>query len=505
MSVLSTDTRQTSGSNASPGELEQVERALIDASARVPVLTLFASAVFWLLVQTVIGVITSVKVQWPQFLDGCSWLTYGRLLPVQNNLMVYGWASLVGIGTALWILARLCRVALPRPGMLVAGTMLWNVALIAGSVELLSGNGRGLIYLDYPRYVFGLLFVAYSVAAVWGIILFANRRPGHVYISAWYLIAALFWFPWLVGGANLLLGSGFPGAGGAIGVVQAIVNAWYAQNLINLWFTALGLGAIYYLVPKVVGRPVHSYHLASVGFWSFAIFAVWTGGQRLIGGPIPAWVITVGIVAAIMMLIPVATVTANYSLTLKGRFNLVYHSPTIRFVFFGAVAYTLANLVLVASSFRSLGYITAFTWFGVGSDHLFIFGFYSMVMFGAMYYIIPRLVGCEWLSATFIKMHFWGTAYGWGMSIVMLLLAGFSQGLMQVNLHEVDASNAGTDFMLSVSAALPFLRGRSIAQILLCVGQLFFALNFLLMLLRLGRPSGAQPTLFAPIQEGAKS
>ncbi len=505
MSVPSTVTRQSSGREVIPGELEQVERASIDASARVPVLTFYASAVFWLLVQTVLGVINAVKVQWPEFLDGCAWLTFGRLFPVQNSLMIYGWASLAGIGTALWILARLCRVALPKPAMLLTGTMLWNVALIAGSLEILAGNGRGLIYLEFPRYVFGLLFVAYSIVAVWGVILFFNRRPGHIYISAWYLIAALFWFPWLVGGTNLLLGSGLPGAAGVQGVMQAIVNAWFAQNVINLWLSAIGLGAIYYLVPKVVGRPIHSYHLASVGFWSFAIFSVWTGGQRLAGGPVPAWVITVGIVAAILMLIPVATVTANYFMTMKGKFNLVYHSPTIRFVFFGAVAYTLANLVLVAGSFRSLSNITQYTWFTVGSDYLFIYGFYSMVMFGAMYYIIPRLVGCEWLSASFIKLHFWGTAYGWGMTIAMLLLAGYSQGQMLANVHEVHATNAGADFMLSVSAALPFLRGRSIAQILLCVGQLFFALNFLLMLLRLGRPSGAQPTLFAPIHEGAKS
>jgi len=498
MSVPSTDPRKTA-------ELEQVERALIDASARVPVLTFYTSAVFWLLVQTLFGVINALKLQWPQFLDGCSWLTFGRLYPAQNNLMIYGWASLAGLGTALWILARLCRVALPRPGMLVAGAMLWNVALIAGTAEILSGNGRGLIYLDYPRYVFGLLFAAYAISAVWGVVLFANRRPGHIYISAWYLIAALFWFPWLIGGANLLLGSGFPGAPGVQGVMQAIVNAWYAQNVINLWLTAIGLGAIYYLVPKVVGRPVHSYHLASFGFWSFAIFAVWTGGQRLAGGPVPVWVITIGIVAAILLLIPVATVTANYFMTMNGKFNLVYHSPTIRFTFFGAIAYTLANVVFAVSSFRSVSNITQFTWFTVGTDYLFIFGFFSMVMFGAMYYIIPRLVGCEWLSASFIKLHFWGCAYGWGMTILMLLLSGFSQGVMQVSVHEAHATSASTDFMLSVQASLPFLRGRSIAQILLCVGQLFFALNFLLMLLRLGRPSGAQPTLFAPIQEGAKS
>jgi len=214
--------------------------------------------------------------------------------------------------------------------------------------------------------------------------------------------------------------------------------------------------------------------------------------------------ITVSVVSAILMLIPVAMVTANYFLTLKGDFNLVYHSPTIRFVFFGAIAYTLANVLFFLSSFRTIGRATQFSWFAVGVDQFFIFAFFTMVMFGAMYYIIPRLVGCEWLSATFIKLHFWGTAYGFGLGIVMLLIGGYAQGAMQLNIHQTDPAVPQADFLLSLDAVMPFLRGQGLAQIPLFIGLLFFSLHFLLMLLRLGRPSGPQPTLFEPIQEGAK-
>jgi len=477
----------------------QVERALIDASARLPVLTLYTSAVFWLLVQTLLGVIVAFKVNWPGFLADCSWLTYGRIFPLQNNLMLYGWASLAGIGTALWALARLCRVELPRPTLLLCGIGFWNFALLAGTLAILSGNGRGFQYLDFPGYVFGMLFVAYILVAAWGVILFVNRRPGHIYISTWYFIAALFWFPWLIGGANTLIGVANQG------VFDAVVAAWFAQNMLSLWLTALGLGAIYYFIPKVVGRPIHSYYFASVGFWTFAIFTVWTGVQRLTGGPVPAWMVTVSVGATILMLIPVAMVSANYFLTMRGSFNLVYHSPTLRFVFYGAIAFTIANLVQLIGSFRTIGIKTQWSWFAVGQDHLFAYAFFTMVMFGAMYYIIPRLTGCEWLSSTFIKLHFWGSAYGFGMGVVMLLAAGFSQGSMQATVHQMDPTNPQADFLLSVFATLPFMRGFSLAQLLVSLGQAIFAVHFLLMLLRLGRPSGLKPTLFAPIQEGIKS
>lgn len=495
MSVTSTEIQNPNHRRESD---EAVDRALIDASARFPVLAFFASAIFWLLVQTVFGLIASYKVLSPEFLANCSWLTYGNVFSARNGLMMYGWASMAGLGTCIWIMARICKVQLPRPATLVGGIALWNIGVLIGLVEVLAGNSRGFLFLEFPVHVFAILFVAYAIIAVWGVLLFVGRRPGHVYISAWYLVAALFWFPWLIGGANLLVGST------GNGVFDAISAAWFAQCLINLWLTAIGLGAIYYLIPKVVGRPIHSYYLASVGFWTFAFFAVWAGTQRLNGGPVPAWIITVGIVAAILMLIPVALVTANYFMTMRGKYNLVYHSPTIRFVFFGAIAYTLANIVYMISSFRSIGDITSATWFTMGVDQLFIYAFFTMVMFGAIYYIVPRLVGCEWLSAGFIKLHFWGTAYGFGLGIVMLLLAGYSQGHMQAQISQTDAVNVHADFMLSVFAYLPFFRGHFLASLILLLGQLIFAFHFLLMLLRLGRPSGTQPTLFEPIHEGTK-
>ncbi len=495
MSVTSNETQKTT---AAQSQEDAIERALIDASTKAPVLAFFASSIFWLLVQGAIGTLASLKIFWPDFLSGCGWLTYGRIVPVRDNLLIYGWAAMAGFGTCLWILARLCRVRLPRPATLVAGVALWNIGLIVGTLEILAGNSRGFQYLEFPPYVFGILFVAYSLVAVWGVLLFVNRRPGHVYISVWYFIGALFWFPWLVGGTNLIVGVS------GNGIFEAITAAWYAQGLLTLWMTALAVGSIYYLVPKVVGRPIHSYNLASVGFWTFAIFAVWTGVQRLTGGPIPAWIITVSIVASILLLIPVALVTANYFLTLRGDFNLVYHSPTIRFAFFGAVAYTVVHVLFTVSSFRSVGDVTASTWFATGLDQFFILPFYSMVMFGAMYYIIPRLVGCEWLSASFIKMHFWASAYGFGFSIALLLMAGYSQGAQQAIVAQHDLVNVHSEASLWYEAYMPFLRGNLGAQLFICFGQVIFALHFVLMLLRLGRPSGAQPTLFAPIQEGTK-
>ena len=495
------DIRQQLPAAVGAGDLEQAERAAIDRSARVPVLVFYTSAVFWLLIQTVLGLMASFKIHWPNFLADSSWFTYGHVVPAQQDVLVYGWAGMAGIGTATWLLARLCRVELPRPGILLLGALLWNFAVAAGVLGILAGNGRPFELLEFPIGAMELLFLAYTLFGVWGVVIFVNRRSGHVYISVYYLVAALFWLPWLLSVANIMLG-----AQGVRGVMQAIVGAWYAQNIIGLWLAAIGLGTNYYLIPKVIGRPIHSYYLASFGFWTFAVFSVWTGMQRLNGGPVPAWIVTTSIVAAFMMLIPVTTVTINYLFTMSGSFGMIYKSPTLRFVFFGAVAYTLAHLVFLLGSFRTVSAITQFTWFGVAENQLFICAFFSMVMFGAMYYIIPRLVQREWLSLNFIRIHFWGSAYGFVGTILLLIFAGLAQGEMQSAIRLTDPQNGHADFMLSVNAMLPFLRGRSMLQLLICVGNITFAFHFVLMLLRFertGAPEAPEPANLTNQETGA--
>src|SRR5213076_1412633 len=179
---------------------------------------------------------------------------------------------------------------------------------------------------------------------------------------------------------------------------------------------------------KVIGRPVYSYHLAAIGFWTYALFASWTGMQRLVDGPFPAWMITASIAAAILTLIPVATVGLNHHMTMRGYFGLLRYSPTLRFTVFGAFAYTGFSLMGVFLSLRSVAGYVHFTQASIAYSHIGLYAFFSMVMFGSMYYIVPRLVGREWRYAALIKIHFWGSAYGIGLMILMLVAAGFAEG-----------------------------------------------------------------------------
>jgi cytochrome c oxidase cbb3-type subunit 1 len=315
--------------------------------------------------------------------------------------------------------------------------------------------------------------------------MFRFRKGESIYITQWYLLGAFLWFPSMYLAAQAMLFI-VP----VQGVMQAAVLAWFSNNLLFLWFGALALGIAYYMIPKVTGRAVYSYQLATIGFWTYALFSSWTGMQRLIDGPFPAWVVTASIAATILTIIPVATVGLNHHMTMQGNFPLMRYSPTLRFTVFGAMAYTAFSALGILLSLRSVARFTSFSEATDGYTILGLYAFYSMIIFGSMYYIVPRLVGREWRYSSLIKLHFWASVYGIGLMTLMLLAGGMVQGM--------NIDNPSLAFSESIQAVQPYLRGRTLAGILLTAAHGIFAYHFGLMLFGLGRTASV-PTFLNPL------
>jgi cytochrome c oxidase cbb3-type subunit 1 len=477
--------------SAAASDAEQLERARIDASTRVPVLMFYASAMVWLLIGTLLAGFVSFTIHSPDWFSDASFLTWGRVRPVCINILVYGWGSMAAMGTAVWLMARLCRTTLRHPLLIVTGAWFWNVGVLIGVTAILLGYSTGYQWLEFPPYAALVLLVAYALIMSWAVLMFRFRRGDQIYITQWYLLGAFLWFPWLYAAAQAMLFV-VP----VQGVMQAAVGWWYENNLLFLWFGAIGLGTAYYMIPKVIGRPVYSYHLATIGFWTYALFSSWTGMQRGVDGPFPAWMITASIAATILTIIPVATVGLNHHMTMQGYFPVMRYSPTLRFTVFGAMSYTVFSVVGILISLRSTARYLHFTEAIVGYSHMGLYAFFTMIMFGSMYYIIPRLVGREWRYATLIKLHFWASAYGIGLMSLMLLTGGFVQGASQNDLS--------LSFIESTASVLPYLRGVTLAMVLLTVSHFIFAFHFGLMLFGLGRTSTV-PTFLNPIEaEGSE-
>ena len=252
----------------------------------------------------------------------------------------------------------------------------------------------------------------------------------------------------------------------------------------------MALATAYYLIPKVLGRPIYSYYLSVLGFWALAIFYNWAGLHHLIAGPIPTWLISAGIVGSIMMVIPVIVVGLNHHMTVVGLHKEVWRSPTLRFVVFGAVSYTLVSLIGSAMALRSVNEVTHFTHFTVGHAHHGVYAFFTMIMFGGVYYMMPRLLKREWPSAGLIRIHFWGSALGITIMVTALSVGGWIQG-MEMNDPEIA-------FLDIVRNTIPWLKARSISGVFLTVGHIAFAMNFFWMLFAAGAVRAKQgPTLLA--------
>jgi cytochrome c oxidase cbb3-type subunit 1 len=461
----------------------RTERAWIDAVARGPVLHFFISALFWLLAGSALALIASIKLHSPTFLAEQEWLNFGRVRPAHLNTMVYGWASMAGIGVSLWMMSRLCRAPLRGVGWLHLSALLLNVGNAVGTYGVLTGGSTSFEWLEYPKEA-GLFLAAAFVPLM---IVFADmarrRQPGHIYVSQWYLMASIFWFPWLYLTAQALM-LWQPVAAPA----QAPMNWWYAHNALGLWFTPICLATAYYLIPKVLGKPINSYYLSVIGFWSLAFFYAWNGMHHLTGGPYPAWLISVSIVASLMMLIPVVTVAVNHHLTMRGSFSMLRSSPTLRFVVFAAMSYTIVSVQGSLTAIRAVSRVTHFTHYTVAHAHMGMYAFVTMMLFGAMYYMMPRLTGKEWPSRWLIRIHFWGCALGVLHYWIILSIGGIKQGLWLLD--------ESVPFMDIVKRMLPYLEQRSWAGAAMTTGHVAFAISFVWLLLR--KPStGTEATLLA--------
>jgi cytochrome c oxidase cbb3-type subunit I len=450
--------------------------AEIDASCRGPLMLFFSASLVWLLIGTVFALIASWKLHAPDFLADIPWLTFGRVRPAHLYAVVFGFATEAAIAVTLWLMCRLCRTPLLYGWVISLAGVFWNIGVAIGIVGILAGHSTGIECLEIPSYATPILFVTYALIGLWGVITFRFRRERHLYVSHWYLLAALFWFPWLYSAAQILLLME-----PVRGTVQAAVNWWFAHNVLGLWFTPIGIAAIYYFIPKVLGKPVYNYSLSLIGFWSLALFYNWNGMHHLVGGPLPAWLITVSIVASAMMTIPVVTVGINHHCTMWGSFHRLKDSPVLRFMVFGGMSYTVTSLHGVLLSFRSVSEVTHFTHSTIAHAHQGMYTFFTMVMFGAIYYIVPRLTRLEWPSARLIRLHFWAVAIGIMLYVVPLVIGGTLEGRAMTN---PDVPFLDPNKYSVVTMTIPYLRHRSYSGALISVGHLAFAASFIWMLAR---------------------
>jgi cytochrome c oxidase cbb3-type subunit 1 len=382
----------------------------------------------------------------------------------------------------IWLMARLSRKECTMTGTILTAGHLWNLGVSLGVIGILSGNGTGIPWMEFPTFAWPVLLVSYIAILIGSFIQFRVRPEGHVYISQWYLLAAMIWFPWIFITANTLLHC-IPGHP----VMGAAISAWFRSAFIFLFFTPVAIGAAYYLAPKVTGRPIFSYSLAKLGFWSLAVIAPWAGMQKLTGAPIPYFLPYLGAAATALIFVPAATAAYNTIRTMLSAEETLSVSPSLRFTVAGIIGLiVLASAAVFLNLPGSTLPLTQFSLSGYGFEILAIYGFFSLVMFGTAYFIVPRVTRREWLSSRLIKIHFLFSVYGIITVALITLFGGLQQGIGQEDWKQPWAAAA--------SRAYPYAVANTVAWSLILFSNLFFLLHLALMWIGLGRRS-SHPTL----------
>ena len=437
---------------------------IIDKSGRIVLSFFVASAGLWLLAAALLAYLAAAKLTDPFFLAGYEFLTYGKVKIAQANAFVYGWGGNAIFAATLWILSRLSQAEIRgRAYLLFAGT-LWNLGITFGLLGILDGHMNAHEMLEMPTAVWPVLFISYSIIAFLALVMHRSRKHSETIAPQWFILASLLWFPALF----LIAWNGLE-INPARGTLQSVLSMWFGQNLIWLWLTPMALGIAYYIIPAIMGTAIDKYYLAIFGFWCIASLAPWSVVHHLEGGPVPLWIPAIGTVMSIAMIFPIAVASTNFHATAFKDIAKVWDSLPLRFVIFGTLSYTISSYIGVIFSLPAVAKLTQFSIINEFHFNQRVYGFFSMIIFGIVYHMLPKITGKE-IGKKAKTFHFWTSAFG----VMMLLLAFLIGGLT----HGVLAQQPSLDWASSViSSVKPYFLITKIAFVILGLSQLVFVIN----------------------------
>lgn len=441
-------------------------RPFIEPDLTRLVLWYLACAVFWLLFGTTVGEYLGIKFAAPD-VEHLSWLSFGRLRPVHTNAVFWGWASLGMMGLGYYVVPRVSNVPVASIKQGYRSLILINASVILGSIFLMAGinNGGG----EYREYIWPVMAL-FGIGVLLSLINFyktiANRATKEIYVSNWYIVSAMmyvlviafvaYWPTW------------------QNGLGETIVQGYYMHQGVGMWFMLFSLGLMYYFLPQQLNKPIYSYSLGILAFWTQILFYTLIGSHHFIFSAIPWWLQTVAIVGSVGMVIPVVAGTTNFLMTFKGAWHKLSSSYTLPFYLIGIIFYFTGSLQGTAEAFRFTNLVWHFTDFTVAHSHLTMYGIISFMLWAFIYTIVPRLTGKEPPQIT-VGAHFWLALIGLLFYTVPLMIGATLKGMMWIN---------GKPFIDSVQMMAPYWLWRAIGGTLMWISHIVFAYNFYIMVSR---------------------
>ena len=391
------------------------------------------ATMFWGLAGLLAGVFIAAQLAWP-WLNLEPYLNFGRLRPLHTSAVIFAFGGNALIATSFYVVQRTCRTTLAFPGM--ARFVFWGYQLfiVLAATGYLLGITQSKEYAEPEWYVdlwLTVVWLAYLAVFV-GTLL--RRHEPHIYVANWFYLAFIITIAMLHVVNNLAIPVSFLGSksySAFAGVQDALTQWWYGHNAVGFFLTAGFLAMMYYFVPKQAGRPVYSYRLSIIHFWSLIFLYIWAGPHHLHYTALPDWAQTLGMVFSIMLWMPSWGGMINGLMTLNGAWDKVRTDPIIRMMVLALAFYGMSTFEGPMLSIKAVNSLSHYTDWTIGHVHSGALGWNGMITFACVYYLVPRLWQKPRLySLRMINWHFWLATLGIVFYASSMWVAGITQGLM---------------------------------------------------------------------------
>ena len=433
---------------------------------------------FWGVVGFLVGVVVASQLAWPE-LNVEPYLTFGRLRPLHTSAVIFAFGGTALITTSFYVVQR------TTGARLWGGNLVWFVFLgyqffiLLAATGYVLGGTQGKEYAEPEWYVdlfLTVVWVAY-LAVFLGTIL--NRRQPHIYVANWFYLAFIVTVAMLhvVNGLSMPVSIwGSKSYSAFAGVQDALTQWWYGHNAVGFFLTAGFLGMMYYFVPKQANRPVYSYRLSIIHFWSLIFLYIWAGPHHLHYTALPDWAQTLGMVFSVMLWMPSWGGMINGLMTLSGAWDKLRTDPVVRMMVIAVAFYGMSTFEGPMLSIKAVNSLSHYTDWTIGHVHSGALGWNGMITFGAIYFLVPVLWGRrEMWSMRLIDWHFWLATIGIVIYAASMWVSGITQGLMW---REYDADGFLVySFAESVAALFPYYVMRAFGGLLYLAGALLMVMN----------------------------
>lgn len=449
------------------------------------------ASLFWGIIGMTIGLLASSQLSWWQangkFLefitfgklntDGLDLITFGRLRPLHTNAVIFAFVGNMMFAGIYYSTQRLCKCRTASKLLSLLHFWGWQGIIVGAVLTLPIGLSQSKEYAEliWPLDVaVVLVWVIFAINFFWTL---AKRNEKSLYVAIWFYIATIVTIAMLYIVNNLQIPTSLTHSYPIFGGLQdALVQWWYGHNAVAFFLTTPILGIMYYFLPKAANRPVYSYRLSIIHFWSLVFIYIWAGPHHLLNTALPQWLQMLGMLFSLMLWAPSWGGMLNGLLTLRGAWNLLRTDPVIKFFAAGITFYGMATFEGPLLSIRAVNQLSHYTDWGIGHVHSGALGWNGLMAAGMFYWMAPRLWATKLWSISWANMHFWISLVGILLYVGAMWTAGVMQGLM---LGQINESGTGLtyEFVETLQAIqLPYIL-RGVGGLLYLTGFLMCAVN----------------------------